>query len=137
MNGLATRSGQFRRLSQPSSSEVAHPTLVIHRELLDFYGNEIARAFQRHGILFGASAPPETTRIDSFTIPGDAQLIVKLPNFELNGASFMQVLPNSEWAHEHNFCIALIPSSAGTTATCWFAGYLSHATDCHRGCFAS
>ena len=119
-NGVATRtSDQFRRLKQPASLEVADLQDMIHRELQDVYGDEISKSVKRKGILFGASAASETSNVDTFSIPNTAHMIAKLRSFELNGVTFTQAGSASEWAHDHNFCIALMTSSAGKTDPDW------------------
>jgi hypothetical protein len=96
---------------------------MIQQELAGMYGDEIAMPFKRDAILFGASAPSDTIAFHTFTIHGNVQLIAQLPSFELNGASFKRVHPNSPWAPDHEFCIALMPSrppSTGKAGLVWF-----------------
>jgi hypothetical protein len=113
-NGRATLARlRFRALDRPTGMRASTLHNLIEQELKDMYGNKTKRAFKRDGIIFGGGAPPETVEVDTFTIPGDAQLIAKLPNFELNGFTFMRVPQDSEWTH--SYCIALMPPRTGMT----------------------
>jgi hypothetical protein len=97
---------------------------MIHQELKDMGKDEYAMTFKWDAILFGASASRGTTGIDSFTIPRNVHPMARLPSFELNGTSFKQVLPDDEWAPDHEFCIALMPfrppSTGKTLLLVWF-----------------
>jgi hypothetical protein len=98
---------------------------MIHQELsrIFTYEPDLAHLLESYGVLFGGSASLDTFDIDTFTITGNVQPIAKMPKFELNGFPFMRVLPMSEWAPDHDVCIALMPPrplSTGKTILDWF-----------------